>query len=48
MRKYAPMKVSTVGIVADVIMGGRKHSGRGNSSYGRYSSRSQSRPKRTR
>ena len=48
MKEYAPMQVATVGHVADVIMGGRKHSGRGNSSYGRYSSRSQSRPKRKR
>ena len=35
MKAYAPMRVSTVGMVAEVIMGGRKHSGRG----GGYSSR---------
>lgn len=46
MKEYAPMQVATVGHVADVIMGGRRYSGRGTNSY---SSRSNSgRPKRTR
>lgn len=41
MKTYQAMKISTVGKVTEVVMGGRKHSGRGSRSRS-YSSRSNS------
>lgn len=38
MKTWKPMKVTAVGQVTEVVMGGRKHSGRG--SYGSYGSHS--------
>ncbi len=40
MKDWTPMKVTVVGQVTEVVMGGRKHSGRG--SYGSRGSRSRS------